>query len=164
MTTATRDDIVWFLIGIDDHLEALRYNWGTQDRFTQAGMWDVTDDTYINGIPLILDGDYYMGYLLEVAERDSDTISYVAIALYHGKCPECGYQAHDSMWFEPGGPIAINDVPDTLTTACKWTVDVIHGMWDNANETGIEKHHETGCPRDESTQEEGQLNDQTQEA
>jgi len=145
MTTATREDIVWWWIGIDDHLEALRYNWGTQDRFTQAGMWDVTDATYINGVPLMLDGDYYMGYLLEVMEHDSDAVSYVAIALYHGKCNECGYQAHDSMWFEPGGPISVSDVPGTQSDAAKWAIGVIYGMWENADDGNIDGAHAPGC-------------------
>jgi hypothetical protein len=147
MTTATREDIVWWWIGIDDHLEALKYNWQTHDPVTMAGMWNVTDDTYINGVPMILDGDYHMGHLLEVAERESGVVSYVAIATYHGKCSECGYQAHDSMWFPtPVGTFFEREVD--LTEACRWAVGVIHGMWENADQTAADmQHHERGCPR-----------------
>ena len=95
MTPATPEQIVAHFVEIDDVLEALRYNWNTNDRFTQGPMWDIADtNTYINGILMMIDADSESGFLLECVERDTGVVSYIAIATFSGKCNECGAQAH----------------------------------------------------------------------
>jgi hypothetical protein len=86
--TATQDQIVHKFLSLD-YSEWTATNWGlNRDR----KYWDVDEDTYINGIPLIVDLDLEMGYLLEIVERESSIVSYMVIVT--------GHHGHDSMWYE----------------------------------------------------------------
>lgn len=113
---------------------------------------DVDDDTYINGIPVRVDHDYYQGHLLEIVERETGVVSYVAVAEFHGPridhrcdcdldpgCEYCGgtdilafHWDHDSMWYEPdcGTFFERTDAADSVTVG-KWAVFVIYGMMDS---------------------------------
>jgi hypothetical protein len=79
-------------------VDDLRYNWGTGTR-EQNDRWKVDDDTYINGVVLTVDGDYWMGYLIEVVERSSSVVSFMAINIYHGRHPD-GTFTHDFISYE----------------------------------------------------------------
>lgn len=137
--TATREQIVYRWLEV---LAARQVNF---DR----GI-DVDDDTYINGAPIHVDHDYYQGHLLEIVERDSGTVSFVAIAEFHGPkitecdeklngddvCPYClntGILAlewdHDSMWYEPYCGTFFDRTPEAdLSHVGRWAVTVIYGM------------------------------------
>jgi len=56
-------------------------NWGTS---MDNSKWDIDGDTYINGILLTVDKDFYCGYLLEIVERDSSVVSYLVVTPFHG--------------------------------------------------------------------------------
>ena len=59
-----------------DALVRLKCNWCTaQDN----SIWNVTDDTYINGCMLTLDRDYMMGWLLEIVEHESGVVNYLVM-------------------------------------------------------------------------------------
>jgi len=117
--------------------------------------WNVTDDTYINGVPLHIDHDYYQGWLVEVVERESSAVSYVAIAAFHGPrllecdcggvdvlingkaCDMCDGTGkwfdrwdHDSMWF-PHNVGTFFDRKFDLVQVCTWAVSVIYGMMES---------------------------------
>lgn len=95
--TATQEQIVWTWL---DVLARRAVN-------LDSGI-AVTEDTYINGVPVRVDHDYYQGHLLEVVERSSGVVSYIAIAEFHGPKvikddDEVYLQSwdHDSVMYEP---------------------------------------------------------------
>lgn len=110
-------------------------NWGTARDNTP---WNVDEDTYINGVMMTLDGDYYTGELLEIVERDTGVVSYVALATFHGwfkaespKGWDYGWDIrHDSMMYEPvcGTFFERTDAADPVVVG-QWAVSVIHKMW-----------------------------------
>lgn len=126
--TATREQIVWTWL---DVLARRAVN-------LDSGI-DVTADTYINGVPVHVDHDYYQGHLLEIVERDSGVVSYIAIAEFHGPktIEDDGYiylqsWDHDSMMYEPDCGTFFDRTEDAApsTVGC-WAVSVIHGMMEN---------------------------------
>ena len=60
------------------HSDIVTYNWGEYEEGNPK-LWRVDDGTYINGIPLIVDRDLSIGYLLEVVERDTGAVSYLVV-------------------------------------------------------------------------------------
>lgn len=128
MTTATREGIVWCW------LERL-----ATDTVNFDSAMNVTDETYINYAPVAIDHDYYQGHLLEVVERDSGVISYVAVAAFHGSKTIVDDDEtiliewdHDSMWYEPlcGTFFERTDAADPVTVG-QWAVQVIYGMFES---------------------------------
>jgi hypothetical protein len=143
MTTATQGQIVHTFL----EAQALR-------TVNLDSAWDVTEATYINGIPLHVDHDYYQGWLVEVVERESSVVSYVAIAAFHGPrllecdcggvdvlvngkpCDLCGGVGkwfdkwdHDSVMYEPNcGTFFDRTEPADAVTVGQWAVSVIYGM------------------------------------
>ena len=79
MTTATGGEIAHHFNGVD-HWQG---NWGTCSCHCAHCKWNVTDDTYINGIMVTVDRDYNMFYLLEVVERGDSWVSHMAVAVNH---------------------------------------------------------------------------------
>lgn len=143
MSTATREQVVRWMIEVDDPLELLRVNWHRHDPFTQVGMWDITDDTEVRGIRLMMESDEgFKGFVLDVYDAEQDEASFVAIATYFRKCPACGAQPHDSMWYVGDGYTEEGLFQGNQIDA--WATMVIHGMWENARE-GIEWQHADGC-------------------
>jgi hypothetical protein len=86
--TATQDQIVHKFLSLN-FAEWTATNWGLHKDRTY---WNVGDDTYINGVPLIVDLDFEMGYLLEIVERKSSVVSYMVIVT--------GPRGHDSEWYD----------------------------------------------------------------
>jgi hypothetical protein len=84
-------------------------------------MWHVDDDTYINGVPLIVDRDLRSGYLLEIVERDTSTVSYVVIAITGN--------GHQSAWWEHDAGTFFDRNVDTETVSA-WALGVIYGLFD----------------------------------
>ena len=124
---ATREQIVWHW------LEAL----ATRTVNFDSAM-NVTDDTYINNAPVHVDHDYYQGHLLEIVDRAAGTVSFIAVAEFHGPLVEEGELVdwdHDSMWYEPNCGTFFNrtDAAD-LTTVGQWAVAVIYGMMESYSE------------------------------
>jgi hypothetical protein len=107
--------------------DIIKYNWGTAPD-NHLVSW-VDDDTYINGVVMTLDGDFYMGYLLEVVERTSSQVHYVAIALFHGPHRDTGYQDRAVQWYgkDVGTFFDRNVRQDAM---CHWAVHKIYEMWD----------------------------------
>ncbi len=138
--TATREQIVYHFLNVQRTVPNWRaYNWGTEPR-DQAHLWDVDDlmhsepewDTYINGVPLSIDADYYAGDLLEVCERSSGVVSYVVVVTFHGfknKDQEDWDIEHDSEWYQPicGTFFERTEAADDVTVG-QWAVSVIYGM------------------------------------
>jgi len=123
MTTATHEQIVWHFLELMASPERDAGNWGTgynNDR------WNVSDETYINGIVLYVDLDYKYGWLLEVRERNGGARSYIAIAAFYGpKTTDDGdfiSWQHQSAWWD-------GDAEDVwYDEASAWAVGVIYGM------------------------------------
>ena len=121
--TATQEQIVQHFIRMRD----LSGNWGTS---MDNSKWDVDGTTYINGIILTVDGDYYMGYLLEVVERDTSVVSYVTIVTFHGPHPTTGKQEHDSLWLpRDAGKFFERTIPQE--TIAEWGVRTVYGLWES---------------------------------
>jgi hypothetical protein len=137
MTTATQQDIVWhFLDLIVNRPDWQGINWGTA---RDNSVWEVTDDTYINGVALIIDDDYYMGYLLEVVEKSTSVVSYLVIAAFHG--PKTIHDSedgreyiinwdHDSTFYE-GKVGTFGDRKVDIHQARKWAIDRYEYMRDS---------------------------------
>jgi hypothetical protein len=92
----------------------------------QIDYWDVDGDTYINSIPLTLDRDYLMGYLLEVVEKSTSTLSYLAVVAFYGP-DENGYTEHDAEWW-PGDAGTFFDRNVDLHTVSQWAVTKMFGL------------------------------------
>mgnify|MGYP001813303584 CR=1 FL=1 len=114
---ATHEAIVHRFIYVIENY-GLKYNWGLTPRELQ-GLWNVDDDTYINGVPLIIDGDYRSGYLVEVVERGTSQVSYLVVVLTPS--------GHDSAWFEEDAGTFFDRNFDHIDL-CRWAVDKIHGL------------------------------------
>lgn len=88
---ATVPEIVAHFNALEDH----GGNWMTA---FDNSKWDVTTETYINGIMMELDFDYRMGYLIMAVDRETSICTYVAIARYHGRREdgtfECDHQVY----------------------------------------------------------------------
>lgn len=106
--------------------EIIHHNWRTASPELQP-RWDVTEETYLNGVPLILDFDYRMGFLVEAVDRTSGQCTYVAIVHYHGRRPDGTFQRDYCAWQGTHQFFARDDGYEASYLA-KWAVDVIHGM------------------------------------
>lgn len=136
---ATREEVVQTFLHIPyRHLTA--YNWDTGPA-EHRDEWNCNDETYINGIILTLDFDYYMGYLIEVVDRTTGYLTYHAIVTFHGRHPETGHQEHDSMIYpeECGTFFERTPAADQLTI-CQWALPRIYGM--------VESYTESRSPKD----------------
>lgn len=125
---ATREQVVWAFLQIP--FAHLTHTWGTgPDEFRHE--WHVNAETYINGIMLTADFDYFMGYLIEVVDRTNGTLSYHAIVTFHGR-REDGHQQHESIMYEPecGTFFDRTEAADRYTVSA-WGLSVIHGMIEN---------------------------------
>ena len=92
----------------------------------QIDYWDVDGDTYINSIPLTLDRDYLMGYLLEVVEKSTSALSYLVVVAFYGP-DENGYTEHDAEWWpENAGTFFDRNVD--LHTVSQWAVTKMFGL------------------------------------
>jgi hypothetical protein len=128
---ATAAEIVQCFDALDGQ-EILCHNWGTCPRECQA-RWDVTDETYINGVMMTLDFDYYMGYLIEAVDRTSSQCTYVAVVQYHGR-REDGTFEHDFITWPGTHTFFGHDDGFDPVTVKQWAVSVIHGMIEGHNE------------------------------
>jgi hypothetical protein len=109
--------------------EILRDNWMGAER------WQVTDETYINGVMLAMDFDYMMGYLIEAVDRTSGQCTYVAIVQYHGRKADGTFQ-HDFMSWPGTHTFFGKDDGFDRAEVCKWGVDAIHGFIEAHNNRG----------------------------
>jgi hypothetical protein len=129
---ATSTEIIYCFEEIEHHC-TVAHNWGTgphrDDDPDTCCCWSVNDETYINGIVLTIDGDFWMGYLLECVDRTLGTVSYIAYNAYYGRNKETGEQKHDYTSYEPTCGTFFERTPaaDHITVA-KWAVDQIYRM------------------------------------
>lgn len=113
--TATQDQIVHKFLSLK-FSEWTSANWGLHRDRTY---WNVGDDTYINGVPLIVDLDFEMGYLLEIVERETSAVSYMVIVT--------GTRGHDSEWYpEDVGTFFDRDI--RVFEVMKWATRTIEGL------------------------------------
>jgi len=120
--TATQDQVVAHFIGMTD----LSGNWGTS---LDNSKWNIDDTTYINGIVLTVDGDYYMGYLLEIVEKaEPSVVSYVGIATFYG--PRDGVQQHAAQWY-PGSAGTFFERTIPQDEIAVWGVRTVYGLWES---------------------------------
>lgn len=129
---ATAAEIVQCFDALDGR-EIIDHNWGTCPTRECQAKWHVTDETYINGVRMILDFDYYMGYLLEAVDRTSSQCTYVAVVQFHGR-REDGTFDHDFMtWPGTHTFFGQDDGYDPVAVG-QWAVSVIHGMIEARND------------------------------
>lgn len=97
--------------------------------------WSVNDETYINNVLLTIDSDYLMGYLLECVDRTSGAMTFIAVALYHGRSKETGIFKHDFITYEPhcGTFFDRTEAADPVIVG-RWAVSVIYGMFESYEE------------------------------
>jgi hypothetical protein len=106
--------------------EILYYNWRTAPRDKQE-RWNVTKETYINGIMMTLDFDYRMGFLIQAVDRTSSQCTYIAITQYHGRRDD-GSIEHDWCVWEGTHKFFGHEEGFSQVEICHWGVTVIHGM------------------------------------
>lgn len=110
MTTApaTWDEIVHHFLQYQGLL-AHRENWGYRHH-------NVNDETYINGVPLIVDLDFECGYLLEIVDRTENTRSFgVIVTAPYGR-------GHDSRMYNEGPEFF------DYSEAATWGTSIIFGL------------------------------------
>lgn len=88
--------------------------------------WWVDGDTYINNVPLTIDNDYYMGYLLEVVERSTSALSYMVVVLTPRGMDTEWYPENAGRFFDRTEHAA----PHRVQT---WAVGKINGLFDHAD-------------------------------
>jgi hypothetical protein len=127
--TASQTDIVSLLLGITAY-ERFTCNWGMHP---EPSFWDVDDDTYINGIVMTIDKDYIVGSLLEIVERSSGVVSYLAVVEFHGPVllgVQIQVRDWDAEWY-PDSAGTFFDRKVSQEQACTWAVGKIHGLIDS---------------------------------
>jgi hypothetical protein len=125
-TPAKTIDILYAFLAIP-YRHICDHNWGTApDEYRDE--WEVNDETYINGVLLTIDGDYWMGYLIEAVDRTTGVVTFMAINTYHGHRPD-GSIDHDFMTYEPkcGTFFDRTDEADPVIVGA-WAVSRIYGM------------------------------------
>lgn len=144
---ATWDEIVWHYQQLAG-AHKLGESWCGERR-----EWGIPGTcTYINGIVMTIDGDYWTGQVIEVVDDgpDVNVVSFGIVNLYHGagktegtdvvetgdgvwECvPFVEYDfKHDSMQYQPhcGSFFERTDAADYVTV-CQWAVSRIYGMAD----------------------------------
>jgi hypothetical protein len=126
-TPASREAIVHTFLDIP-HPERTEGNWGC-GKAENRHLWECNGgETYINGIILTVDMDYYMGYLIEVVDRTTSVISFHAITTYHGGNLH-GLESHDSTMYQPAcGTFFERTEEADRVAVTHWAVEVIYGM------------------------------------
>ena len=137
--------IVWSLSGVAtsaeivahfnslDYREVTVHNWGTCDRDCAAS-WDVTDETYINGVMLTLDFDFYMGYLIQAVDRTTGQCTYIALATFHGHDAN-GRIAHDFITWPGTHTFFGKEDGFSEEAVTQWAVQRIYGMIEDYKES-----------------------------
>ena len=121
---ATHDQIVQAFLAIP-YARRTQFNWGTApDEYRDE--WHVNDETYINGIPLTVDLDFEMGYMVEAVDRTTSVVSYLVVVTF-------AFEGHDSMMYE-GEVGTFFDRKVDGQEASVWALDRIYGL--------LEHHHE----------------------
>ena len=113
--TATREQVVQHFLSLK-YSEWTQTNWGLHSDRTY---WYVDEDTYINGVPLIIDLDFEMGYLLEIVEKLTGVVSYVVVVT--------GTDEHDSTWYEKDIGTFFDRNMDTFEMI-RWATPQIEGL------------------------------------
>lgn len=122
MTIATEEQIVETFDALE-YREITAHNWGTCGRDCAAN-WNVTDETYINGVMMTLDFDYIMGYLIQAVDRTSERCRYIAILHRHGRRKDGTY---DNSWDLCPIENEFFDLEDRVIIY-QWAVASIHEM------------------------------------
>ena len=110
--------------------EVTGHNWGTcggDCPYYRAYGWQVTAETYINGVSLIEDCDYIMCYLVHAVDRETSICTYVAVVHYHGPHPETGEQEHDYMVWN-GPTVKFFESPAFQMRIKHWALDAFEQM------------------------------------
>jgi len=130
---ATAEEIVDAFIRIPWH-NRFDHNWGTAMEKSDNDLWNVNENTYINGMMLHVDFDFNLGYLLECVDGTLGTMRYIAIVTFYG-ISDGGRQEHDYAVYEPdcGTFFKRTEEADQLTVA-QWGVKEIYRM--ERNRTG----------------------------
>ena len=125
---ATSLEIVYTFMALPSS-HVINYNWGTAMKREDSALWNIPEtDTYINGVVLTVDSDYWMGYLLEAVDRTSGCITFIAVNLYHGRRGD-GWYDHDFLTYEkPTGVFFDRTDEADYAIVGQWAVSVIYGM------------------------------------
>lgn len=115
--TATREQIVGHFLRLPDEA-VVKYNWGLGG-CAYPDLWNVDDDTYINGVPLTVDLDWDMGWLIEVVERDTSAMSYLVVVTTP--------KGHRSQWWDSDAGTFF-DRKVTGAAIAAWGAMTIHGL------------------------------------
>jgi hypothetical protein len=123
---ATSTEIVYAFMDLDSECRH-NHNWGTGPRY--CCNWSIPGtDTYINGVVLTIDGDYWMGYLLEAVGGTSGVVSFVVVNLYHGRRPD-GFFEHTFLTYDkPCGTFFDRTDDADHVVVGSWAVSQIYGM------------------------------------
>lgn len=100
--------------------DIISYNWGLGP-INLPETWHVDEDTYINGVPVVVDHDIDYGYLLEIIERDTLTLSYVVVVRHP--------RGHGSEWYSlDAGTLRCPRVD--YRTVASWAITSIYNLID----------------------------------
>jgi hypothetical protein len=125
---ATSTEVIYTFMAIP-HRHLIAHNWGTAMKREDAALWNIPEtDTYINGVILTVDGDYWMGYLLEAVDRTSGCLTFIAVNLYHGRRGD-GWFDHDYMTYDKQVGVFFDRTDDAdYSVVGQWAVSRIYGM------------------------------------
>ena len=96
---------------------------------SDGSRWDVDDDTYINYVPLTIDRDYDMGYLLEVVERSTSVVSFLVVVTFGGPDRDGRWDYDGEWWPEDVGTFFDRKVD--ISTVSQWAVGKVYGLMDS---------------------------------
>jgi hypothetical protein len=106
-----------------------KYNWGLVG-CENIDLWHIDNNTYINGVPLIVDLDLDMGYLIEVVEKDTSSVSYLVVIT-------TPYGHHSQWWEGDAGTFFYRNV--TQAEIATWAAATIHNLIHSNNQSPKKK-------------------------
>lgn len=139
--TASATDIVSHFQGIP-YPERAGSNWGLH---WDPTYWDVDEDTYINGVLMVIDFDYDIGSLLEIVEKSTGTVSYLVVMEFSGWDSKPDFE-----WYpNPVGTFYERTV--SKYEVSRWAVDKIYGLYDSwydRRKASIERNRNASVKQD----------------
>ena len=124
----TADAIAQTLIRLVLTTAAVTTNWGTGSWPSGCNPWDVTTTVYINGVVMTLDFDYHTGHLVEVVNRDTAAVSWLAVVLFNGPDATTNEQDYVARWFPTNEAPTFFDRGVTTEEVAAWALHAIFDM------------------------------------
>ena len=90
---------------------------------------EVNEETYINYVPVVVDGDYRVGYLLECVDRTLGTVRYLVVVFHHGRKKDGTFDYNVTPYPTGCGTFFHRSSAADPIVVAKWAVAVIYNLF-----------------------------------